>query len=193
MSDHSPSETAKQAAQEPTSTAFAPRTAGSVKMGASETSASETPSTKAEDSAPTVKVALEILGSEQTFVCRAGEEERLRAHSRELEKRLVALGGEAESSDKTRFLIAAALQLADELYETHREHEAEVRELRDGHLREVEQLQTAERTRTEARSQSDAAEAEKRAQAEAALRQRLEHLLALLSDETPSQTYPPQT
>ena len=143
---------------------------------------------RAEGSSTTVKVALEILGSEQTFVCRAGEEERLRAHAGALERRLTALGGTSENTDKGRFLIAAALQLADELYEGKREHEAELRTLQEAHLREVEQLHTAHEKSQQATAESNQAEREKRQGQEEALRQRLEHLLGLLSNESKSQT-----
>ncbi|MGR4000804.1 MAG: cell division protein ZapA [Alphaproteobacteria bacterium] len=71
------------------------------------------------------RVEVVILGRSRTFMCHHGEEDRLRAHAFELERRLQELGGEA-AQDEGALLIAAALQMADELFEVHTEAEAAV-------------------------------------------------------------------
>ena len=82
-------------------------------------------------------------------------------------------------------MIAAALQLADELYEAHREHEAEVRRLHSTHLQKSEQLRSEQEKQQSALLARHQEEAETRKQENDALRQRLEQLLATLSVETP--------
>ena len=134
----------------------------------SENSAAGENSAEGENSAdkrPLARVEVVILGQTRVFMCREGEEERLRAHALELEHRLQELGGEA-ADDEPSLLIAAALQMADELFEVHTEAEAAVaaRESRLAAMDEArarDQRELAERlTRLAEQLESEAGEEE---------------------------------